>query len=378
VIPAFSMPASGMVSGYGLWTKEHRQTIVEELKRDPSYAEKSPKEQIGAIARALGQKWTELDVEVKTKYETAAHDENEKMRKEKVSPETVSMPAEAAPARPPKPASEAARLKELQALKQQVSSSVEDMRGVARTFFLQDAAERSRMASEVLGEETVVAKMEEIWSKMPDEQMKNWEARVQAEKVNTWEQSPDGLELKSILERRQMEAKARVQMHGDAAQKARKGGGKGRGRGRGKGRGRGRGRGSVAKPAPAETSATSPSKRRCNDVSRAAAAATPQREPAGAESVSTPQKLAVSHDAAAAVADLRLDEESLKRARRKGLEASLIHLAQRSEIKALQLSGSELFEAIRKSGGLVNAAKNSLLAERQKTTQGVQEVEMLV
>merc|ERR1719507_1491876 len=133
-------------------------------------------------------------------------------------------------------------------------------------------------------------------------------------------------------------------------------------------------------PKPAEVSLLTPSKKRAREASSAESASAPQHGASSAESASkasTPQKLAApQHEEEAA--DLGLDEESLKRARRKGLEASLVCLAQRSEIKALQLSGSELFEAIRKSGGLVNAAKNSLLAERQKTTQGVQEVEMLV
>merc|ERR1712156_733244 len=109
---------------------------------------------------------------------------------------------------------------------------------------------------------------------------------------------------------------------------------------------------------------------------RLSEASTPRCEVSKAESASTPQKLAAPQHGEEA-ADLGLDEESLKRARRKGLEASLVCLAQRSEIKALQLSGSKLFEAIRKSGGLVNAAKNNLLKERQTTSQGMPAVETL-
>jgi len=301
------------VSGYGLWVKENRPAIAEEVKRDPCFLEKNHKEQLGAIAKAVGQKWTELDVEVKTQYESTAAAENAKIREERACADAAPAPrqeevqvqssASTVAATPPPPRrhcdtaapppkrcrsglqpAEEARLKELQALKQKAIASVED-RPDAAHIFLQDVAERAKMATEVLGEETMMAKMKELWSNMSDEQRKVWESKIQAEKLHAWEQAP--------------------------------------------------------------------------------------------ESASTPQKLAApQHDEEPA--DLGFDDESLKRARRKGLEASMVCLARRSEIKALQLSGSELFEAIRKSGGLVNAAKNSLLAERQITSQEMPAVKMLV
>merc|ERR1712218_9951 len=89
-----------------------------------------------------------------------------------------------------------------------------------------------------------------------------------------------------------------------------------------------------------------------------------RKEPS-TESVSTPPRPAAPQQRDQEEVDpksLGLDDELLKRARRKGLQAPLVLLAQRSEIRTLGLPGSELFEAIRNSGGLVNAAKNSILS----------------
>jgi len=267
---------------------------------------------------------------------------------------------------------EETRLEQLQAMKQKEIASVQDWQVVAHKLFLQDVVERAKMATEVLGEETIMAKMGEIWSNMTDEQRKGWEGKVQAEKLNAWEQTPEGFDLKRISEKRRIEATARAQARWVAFVPATRRSG----RGQGSGRRRGRGQGKAAMSKPAEVPTMTPSKRRLNETLTAVSASTPQCEVSTAESASTPQKLAApQHEEEAE--DLGLDEESLKRARRKGLEASLVCLAQRSEIKVLQLSGSELFEAIRKSGGLVNAAKNNILIERQKTSQGMLPVETL-
>lgn len=58
---------------------------------------------------------------------------------------------------------------------------------------------------------------------------------------------------------------------------------------------------------------------------------------------------------------LGLDEETLKKARRKGLQGALYNLASREEIKAHSFKPTELLDALRKSGGLVNPAKRTLL-----------------
>jgi len=93
------------------------------------------------------------------------------------------------------------------------------------------------------------------------------------------------------------------------------------------------------------------------------------REEPITESGSTPPKPAApqEHCQEVDLASVGLDEELLKRARRKGLQAPLLLLAHRSEIRALGLPGFELFEAIKKSGGLVNVAKNSILSTRCST-----------
>jgi len=399
-ISAAASPFHMVVSGYAIWVKEHRPAIAEELKRDASFLEKNQKEQLGAVAKAVGQRWTELDVEVKTRYESIAAAENEKIREERTlahvaAAENATMREErdrvdatqalkqaevqvrssASTGSGLKPLEET-RLEELQAMKQKaiasIQDSVQDWQVVARELFLQDVVERAKMATEVLGEETIMAKMGEHWSNMTDEQRKDWEGRVQAEKLHAWEQTPEGFDLKMISKKRQIEASARAQARWIASVSATRVSGRGQGRARG----RGRGQGKAATSKPVEMPTMTPSKRRLSETLSAESASTPQGEVSKAESAATPQKLAAPQHEEEAT-DTGLDEESLKRARRKGLEASLVCLAQRSEIKALHLSGSKLFEAIRKSGGLVNAAKNNFLTERQTTSQGMPAVETL-
>lgn len=69
----------------------------------------------------------------------------------------------------------------------------------------------------------------------------------------------------------------------------------------------------------------------------------------------------VSRPSEACPESLALDEETLKKARRKGMQEALVNLASREEIKAHAFKGSELLDALKKSGGLVNLAKRALL-----------------
>jgi len=104
--------------------------------------------------------------------------------------------------------------------------------------------------------------------------------------------------------------------------------------GRVKSRKSGCGQGEAAAPKPAEGSTMTPSKRRLSEASSAEPASIPKRLVLHAESASTPQKLAAAqHEEEAA--DLGLDDKSIKRARRKVLEAFF---------KQVQhVTGSELF-----------------------------------
>jgi len=361
------------VSAYMLWVRDNRPSIVEELRRDPSWKEKSNAERLGELQRAVTKKWVGLEIEVKIKYEATA-------AAEKAAKKPV----------------DTSRLKELQTLRAQVRLPTADLPSAAHTLFLQDAAERARIAVESLGEESVMAKMQKQWSSMLDEQKTAWESMARISKLHDWEQSAEGLELKKLDEKKRIsDAALAVAFQPPAVPvKHCKGRGKGRGNGRAMGKGRGKGRckntGSVrgkgrgGKGGQRETGITdmatstscapdvlsTPSKKRSRapDVLSTPSKKHLREEPI-TESCSTPLRpdAPQEHCQKVDLASVGLDEELLKRARRKGLQAPLLLLAHRNEIRALGLPGFELFEAIKKSGGLVNAAKYSILSARCST-----------
>merc|ERR1712008_261080 len=100
------------------------------------------------------------DIEVKDKYE-----------------------ATAAAEKAAKKSADTSRWNELQALRAQLQLPAADLPSAAHQLFLQDAVERARIFVESLGEENVMAKMQEQWSNMPDEQKTAWESKARVSKL---------------------------------------------------------------------------------------------------------------------------------------------------------------------------------------------------
>lgn len=95
-----------------------------------------------------------------------------------------------------------------------------------------------------------------------------------------------------------------------------------------------------------------------------AAVTTPSRKRSQAESAANTPTPPAQPQQDESLADLQFDAETLKRARRAGMQSALVNLANRSEIRAHGFSGPTILAALKKHHGLVNAAKYSLLTDK--------------
>jgi len=306
-------------SAYFLFANELREQVTKELKERGE-----GKFKFGDVAKEISSRWAALSDEEKKPYEERAAADKQRHAEEFRAYLEASDPAGTLRRRyehlmPRRPTAAAAR-------------------------FQQDAAVRAKAeaqlkeAGQEAGPRQVDAKVKEMWKHAGEEVRRPFEEQAAKDKVDfflkqkEWQATAEFKEIEAA-ERLQAARTRDTEPEGEGAKTPAKRAKKGE---------------RLAAETP--TSKGPEAKRRQPEQPRRDAA------PAAKRGRRSGQK-------AAAEAGVHIDAEVLREAATLKMEAALRNLAGRPEIAALGKRPSELLDALRASGGLVNPAKRALLGE---------------
>jgi len=322
------------VSAYWLFTNKVREEVTKESKE-----KNNGKANMGDIAKAMSARWQALSEAEKKEFEEKAAEDKQRFEKEMEAYKEASDPAGT--------------------LRKKYAHLIPKKPMTAYFLFSQDAAQREK-ATAALKEAGVEAnnkqlasKLGEMWKLVSAEEKAPFEERYKREqaefltKQKEWQATPEFDEIEKAASK-QAELQKAAEAEEETAKPA-KGGKRSR---------------SVPKESAKKESVKGKAEKDKVEKGKAEKGKEEKgKEQKGKEEETTPAKRArkaapVKEQPAQ---DASIDADVLAEAEKAGLAAMLRNLAARPEVVALGKPSRALFDALKKSGGLVNPAKRALI-----------------